>query len=100
MGRLAPEVVQRVVRRSFGRLRTCYENGLRGNPKLAGTVSTKFVIDAKGDVTSAARESTTSITDATMVSCVTSTFSSLSFPQPEGGIVVVTFPVIFSPADD
>jgi hypothetical protein len=98
-GRLAPEVVQRVIRRSFGRFRACYEKGLSSNPNLAGKVVTKFVIDPKGNVSSAARDAATTITDATVVSCVTSTFSSLSFPEPEGGIVVVTYPMIFAPSD-
>src|SRR5262249_16578759 len=44
-GRLPPEIIQRIVRQNFGRFRLCYENGLRSDPKLTGTVATKFTID-------------------------------------------------------
>jgi hypothetical protein len=98
-GRLPPEVIQRIVRQNFGRFRLCYEQGLRKDPKLSGTVTTKFVIDTKGAVSSATRDASTTLTDATVVSCITGAFSNLSFPQPEGGIVVVVYPVILDPPD-
>ena len=47
-GRLAPEIVQRVVREQRPRLRACYANGLRYNPNLMGRVSARFVIDRGG----------------------------------------------------
>jgi hypothetical protein len=99
-GRLPPEVIQRIVRQNFGRFRLCYENGLRSDPKLAGTVATKFVIGADGSVSNVASDaSTTTMKDSGVVSCVTRSFSNLSFPQPEGGVVVVIYPLIFDPGD-
>lgn len=98
-GRLPPEVIQRIVRQNFGRFRLCYEKGLASDPKLAGTVATKFVIDTKGSVSGVTRDASTTLTDAAVVTCVTSAFSSLSFPQPEGGIVTVVYPLIFNPGD-
>jgi hypothetical protein len=98
-GRLPPEVIQRIVRQNFGRFRLCYENGLRSDPKLAGTVATKFVIDGQGAVSSSSRDASTTMTDAGVVSCINRAFSNLSFPQPEGGIVVVIYPVILDPGD-
>ena len=98
-GRLPPEVIQRIARQNFGRFRLCYEQGLMKDPKLAGTVATKFLIDTHGAVSSAARDNATTMTDATVVSCVTRGFLNLSFPQPESGIVVVVYPLIFEPGD-
>jgi hypothetical protein len=98
-GRLPPEVIQRIVRQNFGRFRLCYADGLRRDPKLAGAVATKFVIDASGAVSKSEREGSTTLTDAAVVQCVVRAFSNLSFPQPEGGIVSVVFPVIFAPPD-
>ena len=92
-------MIQRIARQNFGRFRLCYEQGLLKDPKLTGTVATKFVIDTQGAVSSAARDNATTMTDASVVSCVTRSFSSLSFPQPEGGIVVVVYPLIFEPGD-
>ena len=98
-GRLPPEVIQRIVRQNFGRFRLCYERGLQKDPTLSGKVAVKFVIDTQGAVSSSTRDSTTTMTDANVVSCITRAFSSLSFPQPEGGIVVVIYPLIFEPSD-
>ena len=95
-GRLPPEVIRRIVRQNFGRFRLCYENGLRGNPSLAGRVSTRFVIDRTGAVAKAASEGS-DLPSAATVSCVVRGFGNLSFPQPEGGIVSVLYPIVFAP---
>lgn len=94
-GRLPPEVIQRIVRQNFGRFRLCYENGLRNNPNLQGTVSVRFVITRDGSVTGVSGGG--SLPDAGVTSCVARAFSGLAFPQPEGGIVTVTYPISFTP---
>ena len=97
-GRLPPEVIQRIVRQNFGRFRLCYENGLRTNPNLQGRVSVKFVIDRSGSV-STASDGGSDLPDQGVVGCVVRGFGNLSFPQPEGGIVTVVYPISFSPGD-
>jgi len=99
-GRLPPEVIQRIVRQSFGRTKRCFEAGLAKNPHLTGRVYTKFVIDASGEVSSAQSTSQTTLADMSVVSCVVRVFRSLQFPSPEGGVVTVVYPLIFTPADD
>jgi hypothetical protein len=94
-GRLPPEVIQRIVRQNFGRFRLCYENGLRNNPNLQGVVSVMFVIGRDGSVSNVGGGG--SLPDGGVTSCVTRAFYGLSFPQPEGGIVRVTYPISFSP---
>jgi len=98
-GRLPPEVVQRIVRRNMGRFKYCYQQGLVRDPSLSGKVAVKFVIDTKGEVTTATRDASTTLTDAAVVACITRAFQSLSFPEPEGGIVVVTYPIVFQPGE-
>jgi pSer/pThr/pTyr-binding forkhead associated (FHA) protein len=95
-GRLPPEVIQRIVRQNFGRFRLCYENGLRNNPNLTGRVAVRFVIGRDGSVGSVANGGS-DLPDGGVVSCVVSAFYGLSFPQPEGGIVTVTYPIMFAP---
>ena len=95
-GHLPPEVIQRVVRQSFPKIRACYETGLKTNPKLAGKISVRFVIAREGSVSSATSDTDTTITDGAVVSCVVGQFKALTFPQPEGGIVTVVYPVVFS----
>jgi hypothetical protein len=95
-GRLPPEVIQRIVRQNFGRFRLCYENGLRNNPNLQGRVSVRFVIGRDGAVSNVGNGGS-DMPDGGVVSCVVRAFYGLSFPQPEGGIVTVTYPIMFAP---
>jgi hypothetical protein len=97
-GRIPAEVIQRIVRQNFGRFKMCYENGLRGNPSLSGRVTARFVIDRSGRVASASNGGS-DIPDSAVVSCVVGAFAGLSFPEPEGGIVTVNYPISFSPGN-
>ncbi|MCS6898954.1 MAG: AgmX/PglI C-terminal domain-containing protein [Myxococcales bacterium] len=97
-GRLPPEVIQRIVRQNFSRFRLCYENGLQNNPNLQGRVSVHFVIGQDG-VVSDVGNGGSDLPDASVVSCVVQSFSGLSFPPPEGGIVSVTYSIAFEPGD-
>jgi hypothetical protein len=95
-GRLPPEAIQRIVRQNFGRFRACYEDGLRRDPALQGRVSARFVIGRDGAVSSVS-DGGSDLPDRGVVSCVVRAFYGVSFPQPEGGIVTVTYPILFSP---
>jgi hypothetical protein len=95
-GHIPAEVIQRIVRQNFGRFRLCYENGLRRNESLAGRVAVRFVIGRSGGVT-LAQDSGSDLPDQGVRQCVVSSFSTLSFPEPEGGIVTVVYPIAFSP---
>ena len=95
-GRLAAEVIRRIVRMNDGRYRACYESGLRTDPGLQGRVAVKFVIDRTGAVAVAA-DGGSDIPDEGVRRCVVSSFLSLSFPAPESGSVTVVYPIVFSP---
>lgn len=95
-GRLPPEVIQRIVRQNYGRFRLCYENGLRNNPNLQGRVAVRFVIGRDGSVSNVANGGS-DLPDPSVVQCVVRAYYGLSFPQPEGGIVTVVYPIMFSP---
>ena len=94
-GRLPPEAIQRIVRQNFGRFRLCYEDGLRRNPSLEGRVTVNFVIGRDGAVSNVS-EGGSDLPDQQVRSCVVRNFYGLSFPQPEGGIVTVAYPISFS----
>ncbi|MBN2193365.1 MAG: AgmX/PglI C-terminal domain-containing protein [Polyangiaceae bacterium] len=95
-GRLPPEVIQRIVRQNYGRFRMCYEQGLARNPNLEGRVSVRFVIGRDGSVSNVS-QGASDLPDSGVVSCVLSAYYGLSFPQPEGGIVTVVYPIMFAP---
>lgn len=92
-GSLPPEVIERIVRQNFGRFRLC---ALRSQkPTQEGRVVTKLVIARDGSVTSA-QDDGSDLTDKDVTACVVHAFSGLSFPQPEGGPVTATVPIVFS----
>jgi TonB family protein len=62
-----------------------------------GRVAVRFVIGRDGQVQGAPLDGGSDLPDKAVVSCVLRAFASLSFPEPEGGIVTVVYPVIFSP---
>ena len=96
---LPPEVVRRIVRQNFGRLRLCYENGLRSDPSLAGSVRIRFVIRADGSAGSAT-DSGSSLADRAVVECIRHAFEMLSFPSPTPATALVaTYSVSLSPPD-
>jgi len=103
-GRLAPEVIQKVVRADFKEMQRCYEKALGRNPELKGKITTLFVIDRDGAV--AAAEETEGdgtpprLQDPNVTACVVARFKALRFPPPEGGgVVKVQYPIVFKPAD-
>jgi hypothetical protein len=84
------------VRRSFNKFRYCYEKGLAINPKLAGKVAVKFVIDKTGKVVSASDAGST-LASSDVVQCIVHGFTTMVFPAPKDGIVTVTYPFTISP---
>lgn len=77
-------------------MRKCYEDNLRNSPNLQARVAVSFVIGVDGKVTSA-RDGGSDMPDSATIACVVRVFRDLAFPKPEGGIVRVTYPVMFSP---
>jgi hypothetical protein len=97
-GRLPAEVIQRVIRQNFGRFRGCYEFGLRSNPNLQGRVVVSFVIGVDGSVGSASNGGS-DLPDPSVVSCIVRSFGGMSFPEPDGGVVSVTYPISLTPTN-
>ncbi|HXX65642.1 MAG TPA: AgmX/PglI C-terminal domain-containing protein [Polyangiaceae bacterium] len=97
-GHLPAAVIQRIVRQNFGRFRFCYENGVRANSDLQGRVTVRFVIDRSGAVAMTA-DGGSDLPDRSVVQCVVRAFGNLSFPEPEGGLVTVVYPIVLHPGD-
>lgn len=95
-GRLPPEIIQRILRGHFGVFRKCYETALQKNAKLEGRVTVKLVIGKDGKVSSAA-DGGSDIGDGKLIACIVDDVGKATFPQPEGGIVTVVYPVVFQP---
>ena len=74
----------------------CYEQGLIRNPNLEGRVEVRFVINRDGSVANVSNGGS-DLPDSGVIGCVVNAYYGLSFPQPEGGIVTVAYPIMFSP---
>jgi hypothetical protein len=94
-GHLGSEVVQKVVRKGFAKLRYCYELALQKDPKAAGTIIVRFIIDTTGAVESAHFGGGT-LTDDDTRKCMLDAVRKLTFPEPDGGKVMVTYPFEFT----
>ena len=90
---LDKEDVDRVMRRSAGLFRQCYQRALDRSGPISGTLTVRFVIDAEGKVTSS-RGSGGSLGGTDVSSCVTSKITLLRFPARGGAIV--NYPFVFS----
>lgn len=91
-GSLSKEVIRRIVHRHINEVKFCYERQLATRPDLSGRVSIKFIISGTGAVQMAAVESST-LGDPSVENCIASAVRRWTFPQPEGGgIVIVTYP--------
>lgn len=96
-GTLDKNIIQRVVRAHRAKIRYCYERELVKQPKLAGKVVTSFVVSAQGSVSSATVKKST-LGSKGAEQCIVSALKRMKFPKPNGGgIVMITYPFIFSP---
>ena len=97
-GRLAPELIENVVRANFAELRKCYVQALTRVPDAAGKTATRLVIGRNGRV-SEARTTLSGNLPPQMSSCLAIVFRSLTFEAPLEGIVTVSYPIAFSPGN-
>ena len=95
---LAPDTIRRVVRNANAKFLACYQAALQKNPTLAGRVTVKFTIDKNG-APKAVTVAGGDLTDKSVGQCLTKAVASLTFPQPDRGEVLVSYPFAFTPAD-
>lgn len=95
-GRLAIEAIQAVVKAREGLVRLCWAEALRNNPNLQGRIAIRLVIGNDGETSNLANGGS-DLPDAGTIACVRDTFGGLTFPRPEGGIVTVVYPIMFTP---
>jgi RNA polymerase sigma factor (sigma-70 family) len=85
-------------------LSQCYEEGLARKPALAGKVVVDFTIEGEPDIGGVVGESSidaaqSDLDDATVDECIEQTMYALKIdPPPGGGVVHVTYPFTFAPA--
>lgn len=96
-GSLSKEVIQGGVRSKMLQIRRCYEQQLAQDPALGGKLTVKMLINGEGEVAKVDRVSS-SLQEPSLEACVEGALKTLRFPKPKGGgIVLVTYPFVFSP---
>ncbi len=98
-GFLSREQIERVVRRHSRGIRYCYERELADDPGLGGRVSVNWTIGLDGRVQSAS-VTENSLGNRNVESCILREARRMRFDQPDGGIVVVTYPFTFRAESD
>lgn len=93
-GGLEKDQIAAVINRHLGEVIYCYERGLQVNPRLAGRVGIRFVINAIGAVSSAAIADS-SLHSQNVEGCIVHHLRGWKFPHPVGGVnVKVTYPFV------
>lgn len=97
-GALDKEIVRRVIRLHLNEVKYCYEQELARRPSLGGRVVVHFAISASGQVLTSALQSST-MGNATVETCTVQAVRRWQFPQPQGGgLVLVSYPFVLTPA--
>lgn len=96
-GPLPPLVIKTTIRRSFPRLRQCYEAALLRDEKTTGIVATEFAIGPDGTTRWAdGRSEGTTIVDQEMIDCVQKVFGCFTFAAPQkNSWIYVRYPIGF-----
>ncbi|MCM2282879.1 MAG: AgmX/PglI C-terminal domain-containing protein [Bdellovibrionaceae bacterium] len=93
-GGLDFDLVADVISKNIGQIRFCYEQGLQGDPQLAGRVEVAWTINGNGQVTTAGVANTT-LNSKIVEDCILLRLRSWKFPLPEGGVdVKVSYPFL------
>jgi outer membrane biosynthesis protein TonB len=97
LGALDKSLIDKVIKSNMAQIRYCYQRELSKNPSLGGKIAVNFTI-AKDGTVSAARTKSSTMGNPTVEQCINGRFMRFQFPEPKGGgIVIVTYPFIFSP---
>jgi Ca-activated chloride channel homolog len=98
-GSLDAAIIRRYVKRNIQKITYCYEKALLRSPKLAGKVSTQFLIEGgTGRVLSV---SATGLGDKEVEACIAQVVKAIEFPKAPGdGAVQVNYPFTLTPAKE
>lgn len=96
IGGLDASLIDEVIKRHLPQIKYCYSRALQRQTDLAGKVVVRFTIAKDGSVSSSSVKSS-SMGSSEVETCVARRIGALTFPQPKGGIVIVSYPFVFAP---
>jgi len=97
-GSLDKEIIRRIIRRHINEIKYCYEQELLKKPDLGGRVVVQFTISASGTVVASVLQTST-MGNTRVENCTVQAVRRWEFPKPlGGGIVIVSYPFVLTPA--
>ena len=96
IGKLNPDLIEKVINRHKFELKLCFELALRRNRALSGAMEWQWRLDSRGKI-SDLKLLNSSIKDQGMHQCVRKKIASWTFPRPQRGSVQITYPFRFRP---
>jgi hypothetical protein len=97
-GKLPKAVVDEKLKSAGPAIQACYERGLKSKPALHGNVDIQFVVAPDGKVAHAnANQGDDALDDDATVDCILEQIRKLTFPEPSGGRVFLSYPLHFEP---
>jgi len=92
---LPPDVIRRVINRSKGQIRACYERELQRDRDLEGKIAVKWIIGATGGVVRVIIVEN-NMGNREVARCISERIKTWRFPPPAGGgTVEVNYPFVF-----
>lgn len=99
-GQLPPELIKRVLRANFPKLRACYEAQLKKDARATGLVTSEFLIDEAGKVMNLNVTVSGALADPALAPCWRAVIDGLQFEPPEKGKVLVRYPIEVQAGED
>ena len=97
-GSLDKEIIRRIIRRHINEVKYCYEQELTKKASLGGRIMVQFTIAASGQVIASVLQNST-MGNAKVENCTVQAVRRWEFPKPlGGGIVIVSYPFVLTPA--
>lgn len=95
-GALSKDIIRRIVKAHINEVRYCYNEGLQGDPELAGRVAVSFTIGGSDGKVS--RSEAESDMEGEVPECIAKAVGRWMFPKPaDGEDVQVTYPFVLEP---
>jgi biopolymer transport protein ExbD/Zn-dependent protease with chaperone function len=96
-GTLDKSIIRRAVQEHLGDVRDCYERYRDHEPGPSGRLVVKFTIDETGTVVASQLDDST-VGAPPIESCVVKAVRRWTFPRPEHGVVIVSYPFELTPS--
>lgn len=94
MGILTSAEIEKAVNDNLQAFDACYTLGADKQGKLEGTITIKATVGPLGKVMDVAVGKST-VKNSKVNDCVGAAFKKVVFPEPKGGVAIVTYPMTF-----